>query len=212
VICDADTGFGNAVNVVRTVQEYAAGGIAGLHLEDQVWPKRCGFMAGKEVIDAVEATEKVRAAVDTSAALGDAGPVIIARTDALAPHGWEEVVRRAHRFHDAGAELIFVDGLRSRADAEECARRLAGLPLVYNGVLDPSVIGPLGYRLQLHSGPLLASLGAIDAIYQQLAATGRVALDGLADRFDRVNRLLGLDAVEGLRQRYGGPPADDTAG
>ena len=148
VICDADTGFGNAVNVARTVAEYAAAGIAGLHIEDQVWPKRCGFMAGKEVIPAAEATQKVRAAVE---AAGPGGPVIIARTDALAPHGWDEVEARARAFAGVGAELIFVDGLRTRADAETCAARLGDLPLVYNGMLPVADMAALGFRLNLNS-------------------------------------------------------------
>ena len=201
VICDADTGFGNAVNVVRTVAEYRAAGIAGLHLEDQVWPKRCGFMAGKEVIAIEEATEKVRAAVDTSSGTG---PVIIARTDALAPHGWDEVQRRAERFAEAGAELIFVDGLRSRADVATCAQRLAGLPLVYNGVLAAAEVAPLGYRLVLHAGPLLAGFAAIENIYRELAETGRVHVDDLPARFERVNELLGLADIDELRREYGG--------
>ncbi|MEZ5232861.1 MAG: isocitrate lyase/PEP mutase family protein [Acidimicrobiales bacterium] len=205
VVCDADTGFGNAVNVVHAVREYAAAGLAALHLEDQVWPKRCGFMAGKEVIPLAEATQKVRAAVDASRALGAAGPVVIARTDALQPHGWDEVERRARSFHEAGAELLFVDGLRTRADAETCAERLAGLPLVYNGVLAAGVVEPLGFRLQLQSAPLLALLAAADGIYRELADTSRIAMDrgAVAGAFQRVNGLLGLDEVEELRRRYG---------
>lgn len=203
VVCDADTGFGNAVSVVHTVREYAAAGLAALHLEDQVWPKRCGFMADKEVIPLEEAAQKVRAAVETSRSLGPSGPVIIARTDALQPHGWDEVARRAAAFVEAGAELLFVDGLRNRSDAETCASRLAGLPLVYNGVLAREVVEPLGFRLQLQSGPLLALLAATDGIYRELARTGRVRIDGVGARFDRVNRLLGLDEVEELRRRYG---------
>ncbi|MFN0028626.1 MAG: oxaloacetate decarboxylase [Acidimicrobiales bacterium] len=221
VICDADTGFGNAVNVARTVREYAAAGIAALHLEDQVWPKRCGFMTGKEVIPAEEAVQKVRAAVDASRSLhsgrddygadeadggerrgGGAGPVIIARTDALAPHGWDEVESRARAFAEVGAELIFVDGLRTRADAERCAHRLGDLPLVYNGMLASADVAALGFKLQLHSGPLMAGFAALEGIYAQLAATGRVELDGVGGLFDRLNALLGLAEVEALRLRY----------
>ena len=86
LIADADTGYGNAANVTRTVESYEAAGVAALHMEDQVWPKRCGFMAGKEVIPLEDAVQKVRAAC---AAGGDI--VIIARTDALAPRGWDDV-------------------------------------------------------------------------------------------------------------------------
>jgi 2-methylisocitrate lyase-like PEP mutase family enzyme len=157
-------------------------------------------MAGKEVIDAREAAQKVRAAVDTS---GPDGPVIIARTDALAPHGWDEVVDRAKRYRDAGAELIFVDGIRSRRDAAAYAERLADVPLVYNGSLPVAEAAAHGFRLMLAAGPLLAGVAALRSIYETLAATGSVPLDDAGGEFDRVNRLLGLDRVEDQRARYG---------
>jgi 2-methylisocitrate lyase-like PEP mutase family enzyme len=200
VVADADTGFGNAVNVAHTVAEYASCGLAALHIEDQVWPKRCGFMAGKEVIPLAEAAQKVRAAVD---AAGPDGPVVIARTDALAPLGWEEVEARARAFQDVGAELVFVDGLRSRADVETCAARLDGIPLVYNGMLPVAEVAALGFRLNLNPAPLLAGFAALEAIYGSLAADGRVAIDGLPTIFDRLNGLLGLGDVEAMRERYG---------
>jgi 2-methylisocitrate lyase-like PEP mutase family enzyme len=200
VVADADTGFGNAVNVAHTVAEYASCGLAALHIEDQVWPKRCGFMAGKEVIPLAEAAQKVRAAVD---AAGPDGPVVIARTDALAPHGWDEVEARARAFQDVGAELVFVDGLRSRADVETCAARLDGIPLVYNGMLQVAEVAPLGFRLNLNPAPLLAGFAALEAIYGSLAADGRVAIEGLPTIFDRLNGLLGLGDVEAMRERYG---------
>jgi 2-methylisocitrate lyase-like PEP mutase family enzyme len=200
VICDADTGFGNAVNVTRTVAEYGRAGIAGLHIEDQVWPKRCGFMAGKEVIPAAEATQKVRAAVEAAAGVG---PVVIARTDALAPLGWDEVEARARAFARAGAELIFVDGLRTRADAETCADRLGDLPLLYNGLLPTADVAALGFRVQLNPAPLLAGFVALESIFSQLATNGRVDIDGVGSVFDRINAVLGLAEVDELRQRYG---------
>jgi 2-methylisocitrate lyase-like PEP mutase family enzyme len=199
VIADADTGFGNAVNVAHTVGEYAAAGIAALHIEDQVWPKRCGFMTGKEVIPMAEAVQKVRAAVD---AAGADGPVVIARTDALAPSGWDDVVARARAFRDVGAELVFVDGLRSRADVEACAARLEGIPLVYNGMLPVADVAPLGFRLNLNPAPLLAGFAALEAIYEALAADGRVGLSSVPAILDRLNGVLGLAEVEALRERY----------
>jgi 2-methylisocitrate lyase-like PEP mutase family enzyme len=200
VVADADTGFGNAVNVAHTVAEYASSGLAALHIEDQVWPKRCGFMGGKEVIPRAEAAQKVRAAVD---AAGPDGPVVIARTDALAPHGWDEVEARARAFREVGAELVFVDGLRSRRDVETCAERLGDLPLVYNGMLAVADVAPLGFRLNLNPAPLLAGFAALEAVYRTLGADGRVAVEGLGTVFDRLNGLLGLADVEALRERYG---------
>ena len=207
VVADADTGGGGPLNVARTVEQYAAAGAAALHIEDQVWPKRCGFMAGKEVIPAGEMVAKVRAAVDVSRGLGpEDGPVVIARTDALAPLGWDEVAQRARRYHDAGAELIFVDGIRSRRDAATYAERLAGLPLLYNGALPVPEATEHGFRLVLAAGTLLAVIDAQRRIYEQLAASGTVALEHPGQVFDQVNRLLGLDEVEELRERYAPEP------
>src|SRR5215472_18738209 len=117
VICDADTGYGNPLNVWRTVREYENAGAAALHIEDQVWPKRCGFLEGKQVIALEQMQAKVRAAVD---ARRDPNFVIIARTDALAPLGWEEVTRRARAYRAASADLIFVDGLKTLDDLKNC--------------------------------------------------------------------------------------------
>ncbi|MGA8059020.1 MAG: isocitrate lyase/PEP mutase family protein, partial [Candidatus Binataceae bacterium] len=132
LICDADTGYGEAINVQRTVREYEDAGAAALHIEDQVWPKRCGFLEGKQVIPLENMEAKLRAALD---ARRDPNLVIIARTDALAPLGWEEVTRRARAYRAAGADLIFVDGIKTLEDLKNCARLLSGLPLLYNGQL-----------------------------------------------------------------------------
>ena len=117
LIADADTGFGNAVNVIRTVREYIAAGIAGIHMEDQVSPKRCGHVAGRLVIPIEEAVGKVRAAVDARNAV-DPDFVLVARTDARGASGGslEEAIRRANAFLEAGADLAFVEGPTSAAD------------------------------------------------------------------------------------------------
>src|SRR6516162_848293 len=115
VICDADTGYGNPLNVRRTVREYEEAGAAALHIEDQVWPKKCGFLAGKQVIPLEDMVPKVRAACD---ARSDPALVIIARSDALAVNGWDDVVRRCRAYHAAGADLLFVDGIRTLEDLQ----------------------------------------------------------------------------------------------
>src|SRR5579864_7776415 len=111
VICDADTGYGNPVNVWRTVREYEDAGAAARHIEDQVFPKRCGFLAGKQVIPMDEMLPKVRAACE---ARRDPNLVIIGRCDALAVNGWDDVERRCRVYLEAGADLIFVDGIKTR--------------------------------------------------------------------------------------------------
>jgi 2-methylisocitrate lyase-like PEP mutase family enzyme len=159
VICDADTGYGNALNVVRTVREYERAGAAALHLEDQHWPKRCGFFDGKQVIPLEEMLPKLRAACD---ARRDPDLVIIARTDALQTEGWDSTEQRARAYREAGADLVFVDGIRSLPDLEEYARRLADLPCLYNGVLLPvEQVEERGFRIMIHPGTLAIAFQAM---------------------------------------------------
>jgi len=188
VVADADTGYGGILNVIRTVRAYEANGAAGLHIEDQVWPKRCGFFAGKEVIGLDDMVAKVRAACD---ARSDADTVIIARTDALAPHGWDETERRARAYRAAGADLVFVDGIRTAGDLDAYINRLGDLPLVYNGAARPiGELGGTGVGLQLHGGSLAAIAGAIADVFNRLA--GGQALPTAAT-FAELLGILGVD-------------------
>jgi 2-methylisocitrate lyase-like PEP mutase family enzyme len=132
LIADADTGFGNAINVIRTVREYIGAGVAGVHLEDQVSPKRCGHVAGRLVIPLEEAVGKIRAAVDTRNQL-DPDFVIVARTDARGAHGGslDDAIRRANAYLAAGADLGFVEGPTSLEEVQRICRELKG-PVFYN--------------------------------------------------------------------------------
>lgn len=132
VICDADTGFGNAINVTRTTEEFIRAGAASFHIEDQVAPKRCGHVAGKEVISLEEAVGKLRAAHAVRTAL-DPDFVLIARTDARGAAGGslEEVIRRGKAYADAGADMVFPDGLTSLEELERCVREIP-VPIHYN--------------------------------------------------------------------------------
>ncbi len=199
VVADGDTGYGSVVNVRRTIEEHAAAGVAAVHIEDQRWPKRCGFFEGKEVVPVEEMVAKMRAAVD---AAGADGPIVIARTDALAPHGWDEAVVRVRRYADAGAELLFVDGLRTAEDAETCAERLGDLPLVYNGGLPADRVAALGFRLQLAIGTLLASWRDQRDRMAELVGTGTVAIDDPVSLFVELTGALGLPEAESLRGQY----------
>jgi len=185
VVADADTGYGD---VARTVEAHAAAGVSALHLEDQVWPKRCGFFAGKEV---VPAEEMARAVTHAVAAARDTDLVVIARTDALQPHGWDEVVGRVRRYRDAGADLCFVDGLRTRADAEECAERLGDVPLVYNGLLPASEVEALGFRLMLAIASMLAAFDDTRRRMRALLAGGTLDVD--LDLLHEMARTVGLE-------------------
>ncbi|MEM7018708.1 MAG: isocitrate lyase/PEP mutase family protein [Pseudomonadota bacterium] len=196
LICDADTGYGNPLNVAATVRAYNTAGAAAMHIEDQIWPKRCGFMDGKEVIPIEQMSAKVRAAAETSA--GE-GPIIIARTDALAPLGWDAAEERARSYAEAGAELLFIDGIKTRDDLDELCRRLGDLPLVYNGMLEPTeALCQRPLKIVLHPGPMMALFANVHQNMAELAESGRVAAASQPAIFGQV--LKTLDARGWLNQ------------
>jgi 2,3-dimethylmalate lyase len=209
VIADADTGYGNPLNVQRTVRAYERAGAAALHLEDQVFPKKCGFFEGKRVIPAAEHVQKIKAACDARA---DDGFVVIARTDALAVTGWDDVVDRVHAYREAGADAVFVDGIRTRADLDAYVDKVvkAGLPALYNGALVPAAEAEaLGFRIQIcgssHSVAYHAVRRALRAGKEngQLPAGPLIAATaGLAAEVPDIRDLLGLPDVYEREQRY----------
>ncbi len=170
LIADADTGFGEALNVERTVRLFEAAGVAGIHLEDQQMPKRCGHLSGKSLVDAEAMVAKVRAAV---AARQDPDFVVIARTDARGVTGFDDAVRRARLYREAGADAIFPEALES---ADEFGRFALAIPapLLANmtefgksPVLDFAALAGLGYRMVLY--PLTAFRSALRAAQDTLA-------------------------------------------
>jgi 2,3-dimethylmalate lyase len=200
LICDADTGYGNPVNVYRTVRDYEAAGAAALHIEDQVWPKRCGFLAGKQVIPLEEMVPKVKAACD---ARHDAAFVIIARTDALAVNGWEDVAQRARAYRAAGADLIFVDGIRTLDDMRRYVKELGDLPLLYNGqLLSVADIEKMGFRLTIYSATLTAFYLRMRDVMRELKETGSVTQSSGPGVFDEMTTLLGVKDALMLGKKY----------
>ena len=129
VIADADTGYGNPINVIRTVRDYERAGVAGVHLEDQVMPKRCGHLSGKVLVPASDMAAKIGAAV---AARTDPDFVVIARTDARAVEGLDGALRRAAGYLEAGADVLFVEAPESEEEVAVIAREFAGVPLLFN--------------------------------------------------------------------------------
>ena len=209
VIADADTGYGNAINVLRTVQLYEQAGVAGIQLEDQVMPKKCGHMSGKALIGADEMVGKLRAAVE---ARTDPDLLIIARTDAVAVQGLDEAIGRAKAFADAGADLLFVEAPTSEEDIATVAGELAGVaPLVFNwaeGGRTPPLsyerIAELGFALVIYPiGTLLAATAGIRSLLASLKADGVPSLSGLPT-FGEFTDLVGLPEVQELEQRYSG--------
>ena len=199
VICDADTGYGNALNVQRTVREYEAAGVAALHIEDQVFPKKCGFFEGKQVVPMDEHIQKIRAALE---ARRDPDFVIIARCDAYAVTGWEDTVRRCRAYREAGADLVFVDGIKSAADLELYARDLADLPRMYNGDLaNTQEVAAMGYKLMICGSTIWLIYRQLRDAFAELKATGQVNPERFGTRWE-VADLLGLDEVYALEQKY----------
>jgi carboxyvinyl-carboxyphosphonate phosphorylmutase len=213
VIADADTGYGNALNVIRTVHEYEAAGVAAIHLEDQVMPKKCGHMEGKALIGADEMAAKVAAAVD---ARRSDEFLIIARTDARAVEGLEAALQRARRYREAGADVLFVEAPQSVDEIREVARRLADVPLLFNyaeGGKSPPVthelLQSLGFRLVIFPlSLLLAATAAMRSALERISADGspRDLLPSLMG-FGDFLELIGIEEIRELDQRYGRAPA-----
>jgi 2-methylisocitrate lyase-like PEP mutase family enzyme len=213
VIADADTGYGNPLNVIRTVGAYEAAGVAGIHIEDQVAPKKCGHLEGKLVIPAEEMAQKVRAAAE---ARTQPEFVIIARTDARAVEGLERSLQRARMYREAGADVLFIEALASEAEAEEAARAFPGVPLLFNwaeGGKTPPIgldrLRELGYRIVIFPiATLLAATGAMRRILQEIsrAGTPAAALRELPTFAEFVD-FIGLPQVREAERRYAVGPA-----
>jgi carboxyvinyl-carboxyphosphonate phosphorylmutase len=213
VIADADTGYGNPLNVIRTVGAYEAAGVAGIHIEDQVAPKKCGHMEGKLVIPAQEMAAKVRAAVE---ARTQPEFVIIARTDARAVEGLERALHRARLYREAGADALFIEALTSEAEAEEAVRAFPGVPLLFNwaeGGKTPPIgldrLRELGYRIVIFPiGTLLAATGAMRRILREIARAGTpAAAMHESPTFAEFVDFIGLPEVREAEQRYAVEPA-----
>lgn len=158
VIADADTGYGNPLNVIRTVREYERSNVAAIQLEDQIFPKRCGHLEGKQVVPAEEFVQKIKAAVDTRR---NPEFIIIARTDARAVHGFEEAVRRAHLYREAGADVIFIE-------APLTVEEMAEIPKVVKAPCLINMVGPASKTPALPSEEL-KRMGYKIAIYPAIA-------------------------------------------
>lgn len=202
VICDADTGYGNPINVWRTVREYEATGAAAIHIEDQVFPKKCGFFAGKQVIPMEEYTQKLKAALD---ARRNKDFIIIARCDALVVNGWEDTIRRCRTYHEAGADVIFVDGVKSREDLEIYARELRDIPRLFNGGQHLSIstdeVAKMGFKIMITGGTNLVVFGAVKRAFDELQKNGVVPAEMLGN-LDEALDMLGLPEIYDMEKRY----------
>lgn len=204
VIGDGDTGYGNALNVKRTVSEYARAGFAGVMIEDQVAPKRCGHTRGKQVVPFDEACQRLRAAVDARDEGADI--LIMARTDARATHDLDEGLRRMAAFAEIGADILFLEAPRSEAEMERFCREVPG-PKMANmleqgatPVLPPARLAAIGYRIAAY--PLTLLLAAVPAMERALAdlKAGRPPRE-LAS-FDHLQEVVGFPDYFAAERRY----------
>lgn len=209
VIVDADTGYGNAINVIRTVEDLLRAGAAGMFLEDQVWPKRCGHMKGKQVIPLEEHLKKLAAAIE---AKGNSEFFIVARTDARQALGLSEAIKRGKAFKAAGADAVFIEAPESKEEMAEIAREVPG-PLVANmlerGVtplMGPKELKDLGFDLVVWPlAPLYSVAKSLTDVYTTLRRDGSTA--GILDQlmpFDDFNRIVGLEEKYALDEKYRG--------
>jgi 2-methylisocitrate lyase-like PEP mutase family enzyme len=207
VIVDADTGYGNAINVIRTVKELIHGGAAGMFLEDQVWPKRCGHMKGKDVVPLEEYLRKLHAAIDARAG-NDL--YIVARTDARQALGLEEAIRRGVAFKEAGADAVFIEAPQSKEEMRAIAGSVPG-PLVANMIergvtptMGPEELKELGFQLIVWPlSPIYACAQALKDVYSNLRCAGTTAemIDRLIS-FDEFHEIIGLSEKYALDAKY----------
>jgi len=208
VIADADTGYGNAANLVRTVREFERVGVAAIHIEDQITPKRCGHLDGKEVIPLSEMEMKLAAALDSRT---DPDFSIIARTDARGVHGFDDAIRRARAFAQLGVDAIFVEAPQSEAELAEIPRQLPDIPLlvnVFKGGKTPMLpverLERMGYRIAIY--PSETQRAGIYAMRQTLALLKREgtteAMDEMLTTFKERDKIVGLDDWQDLERRY----------
>ena len=212
VIADADTGYGNPINVIRTVREYESAGVAAVHIEDQVMPKKCGHMEGKQLIGADEMVAKVEAAV---VARRSPGFLIIARTDARAPEGLDAAIARARAYREAGADVLFIEAPQSLQEIETIASSFEDVPLLFNyaeGGKTPPVsheqLRRLGFRIVIFPiSTLLTATAAMRAALAQIRSDGTpIELLGEMLPFGDFLDFIGLPEIRELEERFATDP------
>lgn len=211
LIADADTGYGNPINVRRTIREYERAGVAAVHIEDQIWPKKCGHMEGKQVIPVDEMVQKIRAAVD---ARQDPDFVVIARTDANAVYGLADAIQRGRAYREAGADVIFIEAPRSIEELRTIAQAFPDVPLLFNWAesgktppLSLEEIHALGFKLVIFPVSLLfaATRTLLDLLELLKQGQTPTAFAEHTVTFAHFTDQVGLPDIQALERRYGIP-------
>lgn len=209
LIADADTGYGNPINVRRTVREYEHAGVAGIHIEDQIWPKKCGHMENKQVIPMGEMVQKIHAAVD---ARQDPDFVLIARTDAAAVTGFEDALVRGKAYREAGADVLFIEAPRTEQELETIARTFSDVPLLFNWAdsgktppLSLEEIHALGFKLVIFPVSLLFAATRTMNELLEVFKGGKTptAFSEHSLTFSQFTDQIGLPDIQELERRYG---------
>jgi 2-methylisocitrate lyase-like PEP mutase family enzyme len=208
LIVDADTGYGNALNVGRTMRLFERAGASAIQLEDQDFPKRCGHLDGKVLIPAAEMAGKIKAALD---ARHSRATLVIARTDAIAVEGFERAIERAALYRDAGADLLFVEAPKTRVELKRIPPALGGVPLMANmveggktPVLSAAELESMGFALVIFPGGIVRALGRMASEYYASLA-GRGTSEPFRSRmldFTGLNQLIGTPEMLALGKRY----------
>lgn len=208
VFCDADTGYGNPINVMRTVEEFESAGVAGVHIEDQTFPKKCGHFDDKDVVPTEEMVQKLRAATD---ARDDEDFVVIARTDARAVHGFEAAVERSYEYLEAGADVLFFEAPTSEEELRRVGSEFEDVPLVANmteggetPLFSAAEFEEMGFDIVLYPATgFKAAARAMRDVYQEIAETG--TQEGVMDElvsWQGRNDITGLDEMVELEREY----------
>ncbi|HSN20004.1 MAG TPA: isocitrate lyase/PEP mutase family protein [Usitatibacter sp.] len=201
ILCDGDTGYGGLLNVQHTVRGYEAAGAAGIQIEDQEFPKKCGHTPGRRVIPVEDMVKKVKVAVESRSSKDF---LIVARTDARTALGLDEALRRAEAYAKAGADVLFLESPESIEEMERIGRAFRDVPLLANMVekgrtplVPPQELERIGYRIAIYPGTgFLAAGAALDRAYRTLRDTGTSAsLAGSLYDFNEFNKLMGFEAV-----------------
>ena len=212
LIANADTGYGNPINVRRTIREYERAGVAALHIEDQVWPKKCGHMEGKQVIPMQEMVQKIHAAVE---ARQDPDFVIIARTDANAVNGFEDALLRGKAYREAGADVLFIEAPRSLAELRTIAQTFPDVPLLCNWAesgktppLSLPDIRALGFKLIIFPVSLLFAATSTMLKLLEVLKQGETSASFASQMvtFAQFTELIGLPEIQALEHHYGVTP------
>jgi 2-methylisocitrate lyase-like PEP mutase family enzyme len=208
IIADADTGYGNAINLVRTVREFERTGVAAIHIEDQITPKRCGHLDGKEVIPLAEMENKLEAAL---ASRTDSDFCIIARTDARGVHGFDDAIERGRAFVKLGVDAVFIEAPQSEAELEAIPRALLDIPLLVNvfkggktPMLPVARLQQIGYRIAIYpSETQRAGIYAMRMALRLLKREGTTeAMDPTLTTFKERDQIVGLDDWQRLERQY----------